>query len=63
MGLSDADSTTKIVGDEIGISDIEQQMYPILAGIYGNEFNPVDHKTLDLARSMLLVIVHLFNAS
>jgi len=28
-------------------------MYPILAGIYGDEFDPVDHKTLDSVRSML----------
>ena len=60
MGLSDADATTIIVRDKIGIG---QQMYPILAGIYGNEFDPVDHKTLDSVRSMLLEIVHLLDAS
>jgi hypothetical protein len=60
MGLSDADTTTKIVGDEIGVG---RQMYPILAGIYGNEFDPVDHKTLDSVRLMLLEIVHLLDAS
>ncbi len=51
MGLSDADATTIIVG--VGISAVEQQMYPILAGIYSNEFDPVDHKTLNSVRSML----------
>jgi hypothetical protein len=61
MGLSDADATTKIVG--VGISDVERQMYPILSGIYGNEFDPVDHKTLDSARSVLSEIVHLLDAS
>ena len=61
MGLSDADATTKIVG--VGISNVERQMYPILAGIYGNEFDPVDHKTLNSIRSMLLEIVHLLDAS
>jgi hypothetical protein len=46
MGLSaDADATTIIVG--VGISAVERQMYPILAGIYGDEFDLVDHKTLD----------------
>jgi len=60
MGLSDADATAKIVGDEIGIG---RQMYPILAGIYGNEFDPVDHKTLDSIWLMLLEIVHLLDAS
>jgi hypothetical protein len=60
MGLSDADATTKIVGDEIGVG---RQMYPILAGIYGDEFDPVDHKTLDSVRSMLSEIVHLLDAS
>jgi hypothetical protein len=60
MGLSDADATTKIVGDEIGVG---RQMYPILAGIYGNEFDPVDHKTLDSVWSMLSEIVHLLDAS
>jgi hypothetical protein len=59
MGLSDADATTKIVGDEIGVG---RQMYPILAGIYGDEFDPVDHKTLDSVRSMLSEIVHLLDA-
>ena len=54
MGLSDADTTSKIVGNEIGISDIERQIYPILAGIWGNEIDPVDHKTLDSVRLMLL---------
>jgi hypothetical protein len=34
MGLSDADATTIIVG--VGISDVERQMYPILAGIYND---------------------------
>jgi hypothetical protein len=63
MGLSDADATIKIVGDEIGISDIEQLMNPILAGIYGNEFDPVDHKTLDSVWLMLSEIVHLPDAS
>jgi hypothetical protein len=38
-------------------------MYPILAGIYGNEFDPVDHKTLDSVRLMLSEIVHLLDAS
>ena len=61
MGLSNADTTTKIVG--VGISDVERQMYPILAGIYGDEFDPVDHKTLDSVRSMLSEIVHLLDAS
>jgi hypothetical protein len=61
-GLSDADATTKIVGDKIGINDIEQQMYPILAGIYDNDFDPVDHKTLDSIRPMLSEIVHLLDA-
>jgi hypothetical protein len=61
MGLSDADATTKIVG--VGISNVERQMYPILAGIYGNEFDPVDHKTLNSIWSMLLEIVHLLDAS
>ena len=61
MGLSDADATTKIVG--VGISDVEREMYPILAGIYGDEFDPVDHKTLDFVRSMLSEIVHLLDAS
>jgi hypothetical protein len=61
MGLSDADATTKIVG--VGISNVERQMYPILAGIYGNEFDPVDHKTLNSIRSLLLEIVHLLDAS
>ena len=28
-------------------------MYPILASIYGDEFDPVDHKTLISVRSML----------
>ena len=47
MGLSeDADTKTIIVGDEIGVG---RQMYPILAGIYSDEFDPVDHKTLDSA--------------
>ena len=59
MGLSDADATTKILGDEIGVG---RQMYPILAGIYGDEFDPVDHKTLDSVRSMLSEIVHLLDA-
>ena len=61
MGLSDAGATTKIVG--VGISDVEREMYPILAGIYGDEFDPVDHKTLDFVRSMLSEIVHLLDAS
>jgi hypothetical protein len=61
MGLSDADATTIIVG--VGISAVEQQMYPILVGIYGDEFDPVDHNTLDLVWSMLLEIVHLLDAS
>ncbi len=61
MGLFNADTTTKIVG--VGISDVERQVYPILVGIYGNEFDPVDHKTLDSIRSMLSEIVHLLDAS
>ncbi len=60
MGLSDADTTTIIRGDKIGVG---RQMYPILAGIYGDEFDPVDHKTLDSVRSMLSEIVHLLDAS
>jgi hypothetical protein len=60
MGLSNADTTTKIVG--VGISDIERQLYPILAGIYGDEFDPVDHKTLNSIRPMLSEIVHLLDA-
>ena len=60
MGLSDADATTKIVG--VGISNVERQMYPILAGIYGNEFDQVGHKTLNSIRSMLSEIVHLLDA-
>ena len=63
MGLSNADATTKIVGDKIGISDIERQMYPILAGIYGNKFDPVDHKTLDSVWLMLSENMHLLDAS
>jgi hypothetical protein len=51
--LPDADAATKIVGNEIGIIDVGRQMYPILAGIYGNEFDPVDHKTLVSVRLML----------
>jgi hypothetical protein len=62
MGLPDADAATKIVEDEIGIRDVGRQMYPILAGIYGDEFDPVDHKTLVSVRSMLLEIVHLLDA-
>jgi hypothetical protein len=58
--VSDADATTIIVG--VGISNVEQQMYPILAGIYSNEFDPVDHKTLDSVQSMLSEIVHLLDA-
>jgi hypothetical protein len=61
MGLSDAVATTKIA--EVRISDVERQMYPVLAGIYGNEFDPVDHKTLDSVLSMLSEIVHLLDAS
>ena len=38
-------------------------MHPILAGIYGNEFDPVDHKTLDSVWLMLSEIVHLLDAS
>ena len=38
-------------------------MYPILAGIYGNEFDSADHKTLNSVRSMLSEIVHLLDAS
>jgi len=38
-------------------------MYPILAGIYGDEFDPVDHKTLDSVRLMLSEIMHLLYAS
>jgi hypothetical protein len=38
-------------------------MYPILAGIYGDEYDPVDHKTLNSIRSMLSEIVHLLDAS
>jgi len=63
MGLSDADATTKIIGDKIGISDVKRQIYPILVGIYGDEFDPVDNRTLDSVRSMLLEIVHLLDAS
>ena len=62
MDLSDADKTTKIVGDKIGINDIKQQMCPILAGIYGDDFDPVDHKTLDSIWSMPSKIVHLLDA-
>jgi hypothetical protein len=61
MGLSDADATTKIVG--VGISDVERQMYAILAGIYGNEFDSADHKTLNSVRSMLSEILHPLDAS
>jgi hypothetical protein len=63
MGLLDTDAATKIVGDEIGISNVGRQMYPILAGVYGDEFDPVDHKTLVSIRSMLSEIVHLLDAS
>jgi hypothetical protein len=63
MGLPEADVATKIVGDEIGIRDVGRQMYPILAGVYGNKFDPVDHKTLKSIRLMLLEIVHLLDAS
>jgi hypothetical protein len=59
VGLFNADATTIIVGDKIGVG---RQMYPILADIYGNEFDPVDHKTLDSVRSMLSEIVHLLDA-
>jgi hypothetical protein len=38
-------------------------MYPILVGIYGNEFDSADHKTLNSVRSMLSEIVHLLDAS
>ena len=38
-------------------------MYPILAGIYGNEFDLVNHRTLNSVRSMLSEIVHLLDAS
>jgi hypothetical protein len=38
-------------------------MYPILAGIYGNEFDSADHKTLNSVRSMLSEIVHPLDAS
>jgi hypothetical protein len=61
MGLSNADPSIKIVG--VGISDVELQMYPILAGIYGDEFDSADHKTLNSVRSMLLEIMHLLDAS
>jgi len=60
IGISDADATTKILGDKIGVGP---QMYPILEGIYGNEFDPVNHKTLDSVRSMLPEIMHLMDAS
>ena len=64
MGLSDADVTTnKIVGDKIGISDGKRQMYPIQAGIYGDEFDPGARKTLDSVKLMLSEIVHLLDAS
>ncbi len=62
MGLPEADAATKNVGDEIGICDVGGQMHPILAGIYGNEFDPVDHKSLESVRSMLLEILHLLDA-
>jgi hypothetical protein len=38
-------------------------MYPILAGIYGDEFDPGAHKTLDSVKLMLSEIVHLLDAS
>jgi hypothetical protein len=37
-------------------------MHPIPAGIYGNEFDPVDYKTLDSVWLMLSEIVHLLDA-
>ena len=48
---------------EVGISDVERQMHPILTGIYGDEFDSADHKTLDSVRSMLSEIMHLLDAS
>jgi hypothetical protein len=38
-------------------------MYPILAGIYGDEFDPGARKTLDSVKLMLSEIVHLLDAS
>ena len=38
-------------------------MHPILTGIYGDEFDSADHKTLDSVRSMLSEIMHLLDAS
>ncbi len=38
-------------------------MYPILVGIYGNEFDPGVRKTLDSVMLMLSEIVHLLDAS
>ncbi len=64
MDIPDADAATKIVRDKIGIlSSRKKQMYPILASVYGNEFDPADHKTLDSIRSMLLEIMHILDAS
>jgi hypothetical protein len=41
---------TKMGGDQNkknqqrSLSDIGQQMYPLLSGIYGDEFDPFDHE-------------------
>jgi len=62
-----ATAPSKSLAPQMGLSDakigVGRQMYPILAGIYGDEFDPVDHKTLDSVRSMLSEIVHLLDAS
>ncbi len=52
-----ATAPSKSLAPQMGLSNakigVGRQMYPILAGIYGDEFDPVDHKTLDSVRSML----------
>jgi hypothetical protein len=43
--------------------DVIRQMYPILAGLYGDEFDPFDQETQGSIRFMLLEIIHLLDSS
>ena len=46
-----------------GGGDVGGRKYPLLAGIYGDEFNPIDDNTHESVRSLLSEIMNLLDAS
>ena len=60
-------NATELVGADVSMppshKNARQQRYPLLAGIYGDAFDPNNHKARTMIQPLLSEIMHLLDSS